>query len=168
MIRFADLTPSLWPNGAGRKADIATSDGWLIGFAWLERDAPFSDLTGIDRTITLVRGSGFALHFPPTESADLVIDRLHMPTPFDGGWPTHCTVRGPCVVLNAYTARNRFRHSVEIVTAPVTIDPQGTAVTVAVALDGDAALDALVITEATEPEVRAGTRLAVIRIFEKL
>ena len=64
VIHQAGLTISRWPNGAGRKADIATGDGWLVGFAWLDADAPFSDYTGHDRTIMLVEGPGFTLEVP--------------------------------------------------------------------------------------------------------
>jgi len=63
LIPFASLSESRWRNGAGRKADIATGQDWLVGFAWLEADAPFSDYRGLDRTITLVDGQGFTLDF---------------------------------------------------------------------------------------------------------
>jgi environmental stress-induced protein Ves len=110
---FSTLPVSPWRNGAGRKADIATTDGWHVGFAWLDADAPFSDFTGHDRTITLIDGPGFALDFvgQPT----IRVDDLYRPSPFDGGWATQChLLGGPCIVLNAMTARNRFRHSVMI------------------------------------------------------
>ena len=170
MIRFADLVPSPWPNGAGRKADIRTGDGWVIAFAWLERDAPFSDYTGSDRTITLVEGAGFRLRFTPETSTDLLIDRMHIPTDFDGGWPTQCEILGPCLVLNAYSARARYRHSVEVVDAPIDLDPAGTLATVAVVLqgslpDGAGPNDAIDITGRTHLAVPPGGRIAVIRIF---
>ena len=72
LIPFADLTVSPWRNGAGRKADVAAGPDWLVGFAWLDRDAPFSDYTGHDRTITLIEGAGFALDFGPTRPELLV------------------------------------------------------------------------------------------------
>jgi environmental stress-induced protein Ves len=55
VIRSAALPVSRWRNGAGRKADIATGDGWMAGFAWLDEEAPFSEFAGQDRTITLLQ-----------------------------------------------------------------------------------------------------------------
>lgn len=116
MIRFAALTSSPWRNGMGRRADIATGPGWTLGFAWLEADAPFSDYTGQDRTITLVEGAGFELRFaghPPR-----AVDRPFAPAAFDGGWACHCRLRaGPCLVLNAISDRAMGTHRVAIAAA---------------------------------------------------
>ncbi len=120
MIRFASLAVSPWRNGHGRKADIATGPGWLLGFAFLDQDADFSDYGGQDRSITLVEGAGFVL-----EGADgtrLVVDAPHRPMRFDGGWPCRCRLlAGPCVVLNAISERARWSHAVAVVDRP----PQG-------------------------------------------
>ena len=113
MIPFHSLAISPWRNGAGRKADIATGPGWLLGFAFLDADADFSDYAGHDRTITLVAGAGFVL-----EGADgtrLVVDRPFAPTGFDGGWICRCRLLdGPCVVLNALSDRARWAHAVTV------------------------------------------------------
>ena len=118
-IRFAELPQSRWPNGAGRKADVAAGpigeDGkpdWLLSYAWLEADAPFSDYTGIDRTITLISGIGFALDFGEA-AAPLVVQAPFQPRGFDGGWPAKCLLpAGNCLVLNAMSRRGRWRHRV--------------------------------------------------------
>ena len=116
-IRFADLAVTPWRNGAGRKADIATGEGWLAGFAFLDQDAPFSDYAGHDRTITLVDGAGFELEV--AGRGVLRVDRPGVPLRFDGGAPTTCRLLGgPCRVLNAMTARVSWTHEVEIVTGP--------------------------------------------------
>lgn len=126
-LTFATRPVSRWVNGAGRKADIASGPGWMVGFAWLDTDAPFSDLGGQDRTITLVDGPGFTLDFAPPHPA-LVVRSLHVPSRFDGGWPTRCRIEGPCLVLNAMTTRGEWRHDVRIVTQPTTLpaQPRGT------------------------------------------
>jgi uncharacterized protein len=153
--RHANLPVSAWRNGAGRKADIASGPGWLLGFAWLDADADFSDYGGQDRTITLLQGSGFALDFagrPP-----LVVDQPHRPSWFDGGWPARCRLLGgPCLVLNAISERALWRHSVEI-RAPLPDDTGfavllGDSVTLA---DGTIAspLDALPLPVALPPGV---------------
>lgn len=121
LLSFSTRTPSRWPNGAGRKADIATGSGWLAGFAWLDGDAPFSDLAGQDRTITLLDGPGFTLEFDG--HADLVVRSRHVPSRFDGGWPTRCRVLGPCLVLNAMSVRDHWRHAVRILTTPAHLPP---------------------------------------------
>ena len=116
-LTFATRPISRWQNGAGRKADIDTGPGWLAGFAWLDAEAPFSDLTGQDRTITLLDGPGFTLDFAPPHSA-LTVRSRHEPHRFDGGWPARCRILGPCLVLNAISLREQWRHTVRILTAP--------------------------------------------------
>jgi environmental stress-induced protein Ves len=117
LLTFATRVLSRWQNGAGRKADIASSPGWMVGFAWLDEDAPFSDFSGQDRTITLLDGPGFTLDFAPPRPA-LVVRSRHEPSRFDGGWPTRCGILGPCLVLNAMTVRGQWRHDLDILTAP--------------------------------------------------
>ena len=97
-IRFADLAITPWRNGAGRKGRHrrAARAGWP-GFAFLDRDAPFSDYAGHDRTITLLDGAGFELAF--ADGARLRVDRPHLPRHFDGGIPATCRLLdGPCRV----------------------------------------------------------------------
>ena len=126
LLSFATRVPSRWANGAGRKADIATGPGWMVGFAFLEADAPFSDFSGQNRIITLLDGPGFTLEFAAPHPA-LVITTPHVPNPFDGGWPTQCRILGPCLVLNAMCDRGRWRHSVAVLTKPTRREapPQG-------------------------------------------
>jgi environmental stress-induced protein Ves len=89
----------------------------MTGFAWLDADAPFSDYSGHDRTITLLDGPGFTLDFGPAHPA-LIVRSWHVPSSFDGGWPTRCRILGPCLVLNAMSVRGQWRHEVRVLTAP--------------------------------------------------
>jgi environmental stress-induced protein Ves len=117
MIPFASLAVSRWPNGLGRKADVAGGPGWLLSFAFLDQDADFSDYTGHDRTITLLEGEGFVLE--GADGSSLAVDRPHRPTAFDGGW--RCRMRllgGRCLVLNAITERAGWSHAVDVTTTP--------------------------------------------------
>jgi environmental stress-induced protein Ves len=118
LLTFATRALSRWVNGAGRKADIASGPGWMVGFAWLDTDAPFSDLGGQDRTITLLDGPGFTLGFAPPH-ASLAVRSPHVPSRFDGGWPARCRILGPCLVLNAISVRAAWHHNVRILTEPV-------------------------------------------------
>ncbi len=123
LLTFATRALSRWHNGAGRKADIAAGPGWMAGFAWLDTDAPFSDLSGQDRTITLLDGPGFTLDFAPPHAA-LTVRSPHVPSTFDGGWPAFCRILGPCLVLNAISKRGQWRHDVRILTTPTHLPAQ--------------------------------------------
>ncbi len=114
IIRAADLLETKWLNGAGRKADIASGEGWLLGFAWLDQDAPFSDYTGFDRTITLLEGPGFSLELPV--GSTLTVRHAFEPAAFDGAGPMPCHILGgPCRVLNAISAWPGYSHTVQVV-----------------------------------------------------
>lgn len=114
IIRAAGLAETPWLNGAGRKADIANGPGWLVGLAWLEADAPFSNYAGYDRTITLLDGGGFTLTLP--EGSLLIVDRQGEPAAFDGKGPIDCRLSaGPCTVANVISAYPRFSHTVQVV-----------------------------------------------------
>ena len=127
LLSFATRPLSRWANGAGRKADIDSGPSWMVGFAWLDADAQFSDLGGRDRTITLLHGPGFTLDFASLHPA-LDVSSPHVPCRFDGGWPTQCRILGPSLVLNAMSARGQCRHDVRILTQPTTlpVQPVGT------------------------------------------
>ncbi len=162
IIRAADLPISQWVNGAGRKADIATGDGWLLGFAWLDRDAPFSDYSGHDRTILLLEGPGFALDLPA--GSTLTATARFVPTAFDGAGPMACRVRGPSRVLNAISAYPGWSHTMTITGGAVPGGPNAFA-TVLQGRIGDAGpMDTIPLTEALSAP--PGTLLAVVR-FEQ-
>ena len=163
---------SPWRNGAGRKADIAAGPDWLVGFAWLDADAPFSDHAGHDRTITLVEGPGFALDFGPAHPA-LLARRPFVPAAFDGGWPARCRVPdGPCMVLNAMTARAGWTHRVTVATGPVQANPAPGGVVFLVVLEGSVAIDeetagsrdAFRVEGAAAFDAEAAARVALIGI----
>lgn len=172
LIPFAGLAVSPWRNGAGRKADIAAGPDWRVGFAWLDADAPFSNYGGHDRTITLIEGPGFTLDFGPAHAA-LSARKPYIPCLFDGGWTAQCRVPdGPCMVLNAMTARATWTHRVSVgpVDAPAAPSPGGLAFLVvlegSVAIDGQTAgpRDAFRLSGAATPAADAGARAALIRI----
>jgi uncharacterized protein len=163
---------SPWRNGAGRKADIAAGADWLVGFAWLDADAPFSDYAGHDRTITLVEGPGFALDFGLPYPA-LLVRRPYVPSAFDGGWPAYCRVPdGPCMVLNAMTARAAWTHRVTVATADARVVPAAGGVAFLVVLEGSVTIggqtagprDAFRVEEAVAVDGNVAVRVVVITI----
>jgi uncharacterized protein len=172
LIPFTGLAVSPWRNGAGRKADIAAGPDWLVGFAWLDADAPFSDYGGHDRTIMLVEGPGFTLDFGPPH-ATLVARRPYVPSAFDGGWAARCQVPdGPCVVLNAMTARATWTHSMSVVPAAALVAPAPGGAAFLIVLEGSVAIDgqtagprdAFRIADTATPRTGPAARAALIRI----
>ena len=151
IIAAADLPQSLWLNKAGRKADIAAGEGWLLGFAWLDQDAPFSDYSGFDRTITLLEGPGFTLDLP--SGSVLSVATRFEPAAFDGAGPMACRVKGPCRVLNAISAYPGMSHTVQVVPGAdlASIKPGESvfAVVLRGAVGAAGPLDTVVLTEAT-------------------
>lgn len=141
-IPFDSLSETPWANGYGRKADIANGDGWSLAFAWLDRPAPFSDYAGVSRTITLVDGDGFVLDF--SEHPPIRVSRVGDPASFDGGWAARCCLLGgPCFVLNAFSAKGRWRHTVSVA-EPSRIGPLRAGDFIVV-LGGQAYLNGLVV-----------------------
>jgi uncharacterized protein len=143
-----------------------------VGFAWLNADAPFSDYVGHDRTITLIEGPGFALDFGPSHP-ELVAHRPYLPFTFDGGWAARCRVPdGPCIVLNAMTARAAWTHSVTVPGGAAIPAPAPGGVAYLVVLDGTVTIggqeasahDSFRIEEAVTPRAAADARTALIRI----
>lgn len=170
LLPNATLPVSRWPNGAGRKADLATGDGWMVSFAWLDADAPFSLMTGLDRTITLVEGPGFTLD---VGGRPLPLMAKFAPTAFDGGAVTHCAIAGPSRVLNVMTDRARYRHEVSILDRGGRVDPAGSVACFVVALAEEAGLDtavslgwldAVLLDAASDLRLPPGGRAAVVTI----
>ncbi len=141
----------------------------MVGFAWLDADAPFSMLRGMDRTITLVEGLGFTLD---VGGAVLPVLAPFAPTRFDGGVPTTCSIAGPSRVLNVMTRRGGLRHSLAIVDRSGPVQPGAGPASVAVVLAGHATmgavtldrLDAVCLDEAGAIGLSEGGALAVITI----
>ena len=167
LFRRTGLEISPWRNNAGRKADIASGPGWLIGFAFLDAGAPFSDYTGHERTITLAEGPGFTLSGAGGD--DLVVRDVAQPAPFDGGWLVHCAIAGPCIVANAMTERAKWRHVVGIhrgAGLPL-LDPAGSEADVLIVLHGTLIIDGISLgrhdaIRLTAPTTAAATDDAVI------
>lgn len=106
LLRRSGYLTRPWRNGGGVSHEIAWAENedWRLGLAEIERDGPFSDYGGFDRTLTVAEGSGLWLN-------DHALG--HAPHGFDGGEPVQARVTaGPLVVVNAITRRGRCRHEV--------------------------------------------------------
>jgi environmental stress-induced protein Ves len=112
IIRQADLVPVPWKNGGGitREALRWPRDGetwdWRLSFAQVDASGPFSDFSGYQRILVLLRGPGLTLRF-----GDGTSQRLRAPgdlAVFDGGITTHGELcEGPCADLNLIVAHGR-------------------------------------------------------------
>jgi environmental stress-induced protein Ves len=123
-----------WKNGGGVTHEIARfGDGaeqWRVSLATIDRDGPFSDFGGYDRTIVPVEGAGFELALDGVERVRL--DRLYHPFAFAGERRVDCRLLdGPSRDLNALSLRSLWRHdlrSLALTSAPRTLDVRAPAV----------------------------------------
>ncbi len=105
IIARASFAALPWKNGGGitheaiRRPPAGDPFSWRVSLAQIDRSGPFSDFTGYDRKMLLLRGGGIALEFGSGERR-----MLRKPgdwLQFDGGAPVHCELLdGPCVDLN--------------------------------------------------------------------
>jgi environmental stress-induced protein Ves len=116
VIRSTDYVETPWKNGGGVTHEIARSDesrepDWRISLATIDRDGPFSDFTGFDRTIVPLDGAGFELAFD--DGSAVVLDLRCVPFRFAGERKVQCRlVGGRSRDLNAMTRRSRWEHDV--------------------------------------------------------
>src|SRR5689334_13849403 len=119
VIAKEDYESVPWENGRGVTSDIflfpegATRQSFdiRVSVAPITADAPFSLFTGIDRQITLFKGTGLDLDF---SSRSLKVRPLS-PVSFDNGEPLFARlVEGPVEVFNVLTRRGRWTARVEI------------------------------------------------------
>ncbi len=98
-----------WVNGGGWTTEIIaepSSDrwSWRLSVADVGVDGPFSSFPGVDRSIALLRGNGFALTVGGRD--EHVIDTPFRPFQFAGDEATTCRlIDGPVQDLNLMTIR---------------------------------------------------------------
>ena len=103
-----------WRNGGGWTTVLAQAPGgepaaWRISLAEIERDGPFSDYAGYDRTI-VAQEQGFTLEFEDGESVEIAPLE---PFAFSGDRPVFCRLHGaPAKAFNVMTLRALFSHTV--------------------------------------------------------
>ncbi|RJT76246.1 HutD family protein [Arthrobacter cheniae] len=119
IVSTGQVPATAWRNGAGNTREIAAfrSAGSTVDFAWrvsvadLARNAPFSRLPGVDRTLLIASGDGIVLDVAGTstqldERAILV---------FSGEDDAAVTLsHGPAVAVNLMTARSRCSGGMDV------------------------------------------------------
>ena len=112
LIRAESYRAVPWKNGGGMTREIAAADGWRLSIATIERDGPFSDFTGYDRTIVAIEGNGIELRI---DGEIAVLDRLYVPFRFRGEARTECRlIDGPVRDFNVMTQREHWGHEVTV------------------------------------------------------
>jgi environmental stress-induced protein Ves len=120
IIRAADCLVMPWKNGGGTTTEIAVAPqgaslsdfDWRISMAHVGQDGPFSSFPGIDRTLSVLTGSGITLAFDDGEAVRL--DRTSAPYPFAADRAVDgLLVDGPIDDLNVMSRRGRWRHQVK-------------------------------------------------------
>lgn len=176
-IRARDYRERPWKNGGGltREIAVAFSDDtsqhvlWRVSLATIDRDGPFSEFRGYDRTIVALDEDPVELNI---DGKAVVLER-GAPHEFRGESKVACRLRGSATRdLNAMTLRDTFVHDVEIVTSVQRFVLDEDEIAFVYAIDGDAAVestpcaagDTIWLQEADAVDVRTGGSAAVVRI----
>jgi uncharacterized protein len=119
-LRASDYREAPWKNGGGLSYEIAADDftppTWRISVARIDRDGPFSDFRGYDRTIVALDGGSVTLDVP---GGSFTLQRGE-PFPFAGEIAVTARLSGePARDLNVMTMRNEWLHDVEVVNVPM-------------------------------------------------
>jgi uncharacterized protein len=118
-MRYQSLKPSPWKNGGGQTTEIAVwppgasldAFDWRISMATVERDGPFSQFPGVDRTLAVLKG-GLKLQF--RDRPTCVLTPGSAPVNFPGDIDTTGELwGGPAHDLNVMTRRGKWRCTVE-------------------------------------------------------
>ncbi|MBZ9675100.1 HutD family protein [Mesorhizobium sp. ES1-1] len=144
ILRTAGHRSMPWKNGGGVTTEIIVSPAgagldhfdWRVSMARVEASGPFSQFSGIDRTLAVLEGKGIVLEIagrPP-----MTVDLTTPPLSFPADVPTAATlIDGPIADLNVMSRRGRVTHSVEriAVTTPARIRTE-TATTLVLCVSG--------------------------------
>lgn len=111
-----------WANGGGWTTEIIAEPPssrweWRLSVADVDVAGPFSVFPGVDRSIALLRGAGFALTVGGRDEE--VVDLPFHPYEFSGDEETMCRLLdGPVQDLNLMTRRGSVRRRLEFIRMP--------------------------------------------------
>lgn len=122
ILREAEYRAMPWKNGGGTTHEVDVFGDaaeparplWRLSIATIERDGPFSDFSGYDRTIVALEGNGVELAFDGGERVRLT--RAQQSFSFRGELGVAGRLLdGPVRDFNVMTRRDRYRHRLEFV-----------------------------------------------------
>jgi environmental stress-induced protein Ves len=139
VLPAARHTRMRWANGGGWTTEIIAEPSskqweWRVSVADVDVAGPFSVLPGVNRSIALLRGAGFALTVGGRDEE--VIDLPFQPFEFAGDEATTCRLLdGPVQDLNLMTTRGSVPRRLDFIHIPSlsTIDLGGVDLLVVVA-----------------------------------
>jgi environmental stress-induced protein Ves len=117
--RAAQHTRMRWANGGGRTTEIIAEPSreqweWRLSVAEVDTAGPFSTFPGVDRSIALLTGKGFALTVGDRD--EHVIDIPFQSFDFAGDEATSCRlIDGPVQDLNLMTTRLSVARSLDFI-----------------------------------------------------
>lgn len=119
LLRASGYKRMPWKNGGGETVEIAVFPpaasvddfDWRISMATVASDGPFSVFSGIDRTLSILKGDGILLD---VEGSETTLTPESLPFPFPADAKSAARLTGSAVTdLNVMTRRGRFAHKVE-------------------------------------------------------
>lgn len=119
ILRAANYRRVPWKNGGGETIEMMVSPegasfdtfDWRLSMAHVGAPGPFSLFPNIDRTLSVIAGSGLVLRL--ADKAPVTIDGHSEPFAFPGDVAVESTlVDGAIDDLNVMTRRGRFSHRV--------------------------------------------------------
>lgn len=118
-LRARDQQVVPWKNGGGLTREVASGTGdkagagflWRVSMATISKDGPFSEFTGIDRTIALMQGDPVLLR---SDMQEVRLAKDGEPYAFNGELPVIAKLTGTGTTnLNVMTRRGHCRHSLK-------------------------------------------------------
>ena len=170
LIRASAYREQVWKNGGGLTREIAAADSWRLSIATIQRDGPFSEYRGFDRTIVAIEGDQVELEVNGTRIALAPFE----PFEFAGEDSVYARVLGKARDLNVMSARDAFAHDLAIVHGRERFILDEDETTFVIAIDGDVnvgdtmlhAGDTLALEGVDALVVTAHGRAAVVRLTE--
>jgi uncharacterized protein len=180
LVRFADCKPEPWANGGGVTRVIATGRfsrssaafDWRLSVADVSTSGAFSTLPGVDRVITLADGPGLLL---TVDGHVHTLDPFH-PLSFAGEAGTACQVVEPTRDFNVMTRRDVCAATVSVCSGSEVLAAPVDSISYVISLKGEVEVqlssgavilnqfDTVLLTDASELQVRDDGRAAVIQI----
>jgi uncharacterized protein len=143
IVRQASFKAVPWKNGGGvtHEAMRVPADGepfrWRVSVARIDVSGPFSDFTGYERKMVLLKGGGVELRF--ADGTARALRAVGEMADFDGALAARCElIDGPCIDLNLIVAKPLQEVSARVALLQGTLTVPGRAgrATLAFPIDG--------------------------------